>query len=162
MCLTSLLAASSSRGQEQELPPPPQEELAPEGPAPGVQTLSLAEAVELAVRRNFALLDAADNVQAARWNETTAESRFKPHLTPRYEAGNDQSVFAVDASQRVPWLGGTLAGTAAVRSLDQVGPAPAGKSNDLRLALTQPLLRGFGPNATYYDLRNAQRARRRQ
>lgn len=163
MCLTSLLAASSSRAQEPELPPPPaEEELAPEGPAPEARTLSLAEAVDLAVRKNFALLDSADSVQAARWNEGTAEAQFHPRLTPRYQKSDDLSVFALDASQRVPWLGGSLTGTAGLRSTDQVGPAPAGKSTDLRLALSQPLLRGFGPNATYYDLRNSRRQRQRQ
>ncbi|HET7291423.1 MAG TPA: TolC family protein [Vicinamibacteria bacterium] len=163
MCLTSLLAASSSLGQEPELPPPPpEEEVVAEGPEPGARTLTLAEAVELAVRKNFGLLDQADSVQASHWNENTAEAQFRPRLTPRYQASDDQSLFALDASQRLPWLGGSLTGTAAYRSIDQVGPSPAGSSTDFRLALSQPLLRGFGPNTTYYDLRNARRARQRQ
>ncbi len=163
MCLTSLLAASTGRGQEPELPPPLQEEeLVPEGPAPGARTVSLAEAVRLALEGNFGLQDAADNVQVSRWGVNTAEALFHPRLTPRYERSDDQSLFALEASQRLPWLGGSLTGTAGFRSVDQAGPAPAGKSTDLRLAMSQPLLRGFGPNATYYDLRNARRQRERQ
>jgi outer membrane protein TolC len=165
MYLTSLLAAYSSRAQEPELPPPPppqEEELPAEGPAPGARVLSLSEAVQLALESNFGLLDAADSVQVARWNEKTARAEFLPNLTPRYQRGDDQSVLGLDASQRVPWLGGNIVGTAGFRSSDQVGSAPAGKSTDLRLALSQPLLRGFGPNATYYDLRNARRQRQRQ
>ena len=163
MCLTSLLAASSGRAQEPELPPPlPQEELVPEGPAPGARTLTLAEAVTLAMQGNFGLQDSADNVQAARWRESTSQAQFHPRLLPRYEKSDDRSLFALDASQRLPWLGGSLTGTAGLRSTDQVGPTPAGKSTDLRLALSQPLLRGFGPNATYYDLRNVRRQRQSQ
>ena len=165
MCLTSLLVASSSRAQEPELPaepPPREEEPVAEGPAPEARTLSLSEAVRLALEGNFGLLDAADSVQVARWNESTARAQFLPRLTPRYQRSDDQSLFGMDASQRVPWLGGSLSGTAAYRSSDQVGPVPAGKSTDLRLALSQPLLRGFGPNTTYYDLRNARRQRQRQ
>jgi outer membrane protein TolC len=36
--------------------------------------------------------------------------------------------------------------------------APYPRTTDLRLLLSQPLLRGAGPNATYFDLTNAQRA----
>jgi outer membrane protein TolC len=36
--------------------------------------------------------------------------------------------------------------------------APFPRTTDLRLLLSQPLLRGVGPNATYFELRNARRA----
>ncbi|HEY8232116.1 MAG TPA: TolC family protein, partial [Vicinamibacteria bacterium] len=35
---------------------------------------------------------------------------------------------------------------------------PFPRTTDLRLVLTQPLLRGVGPNATFFELRNARRA----
>jgi outer membrane protein TolC len=41
-----------------------------------------------------------------------------------------------------------------------VSPFP--RTSDLRLVLTQPLLRGFGPNATFYDLRVSRRSREGQ
>jgi hypothetical protein len=36
--------------------------------------------------------------------------------------------------------------------------APFPRTTDLRLVLTQPLLRGVGPNATFFELTNARRA----
>jgi outer membrane protein TolC len=175
MCLMSLVfPASAARAQEPE-PPPPIAEEAPlvepsavatpdeaELPAPGARTVSLHEAMRLAFEGNYGLLGGADSVQAAHWRESATRAQFNPRFTPRFQASDEESVFALDAFQRLPWLGGGLSGAAAFRSFDQVGASPAGKSSDLRLALTQPLLRGFGPNATYFDLRNARRQRQAQ
>jgi outer membrane protein len=66
-------------------------------------------------------------------------------------------------TRRSPWTlpsacPGSLSATGALRSLDASGASPAGKSSDFRMTLTQPLLRGFGPNTTYYDLRNSERS----
>jgi outer membrane protein TolC len=36
------------------------------------------------------------------------------------------------------------------------------RSSDFRFLVTQPLLRGFGPNTTFYDLRNSRRSRESQ
>ena len=44
----------------------PDEEAAP-GPAPGAPTVNLDRAVQLALERNFALLDSADAVTTSRW-----------------------------------------------------------------------------------------------
>ncbi len=180
MCLMSLVfLAAPARAQEVPLPDPtpqdpaaqdaalqePSPATAPdeaEAPAAGARVLTLAEAMQVALQGNYGLLGSADNVQASRWREGATRSQFNPRLTPRFLKSDDESTLALEASQRLPWLGGTLLGVSAFRSFDQTGPAPAGKSSDLRLALTQPLLRGFGPNATFYDLRNAQRQRQAQ
>lgn len=133
-----------------------------EAPAPGARTLDLAEAVALALKANYALLNGVDTVQSARLRESATRAQFNPRLTPRYTTSNDDQTLALEAQQRIPWLGGSLVGVGAVRSFDRTGPTPSGKSSELRLALSQPLLRGFGPNATFYDLRNARRQRQSQ
>ncbi len=175
MCLMSLVfLASSARPQEPELPPPVAEDDPPlessqslgpeeaERPAPGARTVALGEAIGLALEGNYGILGGADSVQASRWRESATRAQFNPRFTPRFQTGDNESGFGLDAFQRVPWLGGAVSGTAAFRSFDPVGASPAGKSSDLRLALTQPLLRGFGPNATFFDLRNARRQRQAQ
>jgi outer membrane protein TolC len=131
-------------------------------PAPGSETVTLAEAVALAIKGNYGLLGSADTVVSSRLRESATRAQFNPRLTPRFATSEGDSTFAVDAQQRIPWLGGNIVGTGALRSFEQSGPAPAGKSSDLRLAINQPLLRGFGPNATFYDLRNARRQRQAQ
>ena len=40
--------------------------------------------------------------------------------------------------------------------------SPFPRTSDLRLVVTQPLLRGFGPNAAFYDLRQSRRSREGQ
>lgn len=183
MCLMSFAFLAAPRAPAQEPPAPPAAEeerpsplSVPEGvpelrpvtpddaelPAAGARTLSLGEAVALAIQGNYGLLGSADNLQASRWRESATRAQFNPRATPRFLTSDEESTFAVDAQQRIPWLGGSLVGAAAFRSIDQTGPAPAGKSSDFRLALNQPLLRGFGPNATFYDLRNARRQRQAQ
>ncbi len=160
-------------GQEPPRPPPlpkepsleepaaPGEEAIPEevvGPAPGAPTLTLAGAVRLALERNFALLNSADSVQSARYRESAARGQFYPQLTPRYQRGPAGSAFGLDLSQRVPWSGATVTATGLLTSSvpsEVVAPFP--KSTDVRLILSQPLLRGFGPNTTFYELRNSER-----
>jgi len=131
-------------------------------PAPGARTVTLGEALALAIAGNYGLAGAADTVAAAQLRESATRAQFNPRLTPRFLTSEGDSTLAVDAQQRIPWLGGSVVGTGALRSFEQSGPAPAGKSTDLRLALNQPLLRGFGPNTTFYDLRNARRQRQAQ
>jgi outer membrane protein len=148
------------QGSEAARAEPIQEE--PElGPEPGAPTLALAEAVRLAVQQNFAILSAADALTSARIREDTSRAQFYPKLTPRILASSDDRGFFLDLSQRLPWSGGSLAASGGVRSIDGDG-LPAAKSSDLRLLWSQPLLRGFGPNATYYDLTNSKRAKEAQ
>jgi outer membrane protein TolC len=127
------------------------------GPTPGAPTIGLGPAVALAVERNFSLLSAGDAVAAARFRETAVRAEFLPKVTPRYVGGPDQSTFGVDASQRLPWSGGTVTAGTNLSSLHPEGTT-AVKSSDVRVVVAQPLLRGAGPNATYFDLKNSKRA----
>jgi outer membrane protein TolC len=160
----------SAGAQEPLAPPPlpadpvPQDEpgapglLEEIGPAPGAATLSLAQAVATALSGNFGLISSAESVQAARLRYRSAVAQFYPQLTPRYLHGEDERTFAVDASQKLPWTGGSVTANSALRTRpEDVSPAP--RSADFILTLTQPLLRGVGPNATFFNLRNSRRSR---
>src|SRR5206468_4423060 len=102
-------------------------------------------------------------VATSRLREGVTRAQFYPKLTPRYQRSADDSLFGVDATQKLPWTGGSLTATALMRSTFEgaTGPdvSPFPRTSDLRLVLTQPLLRGFGPNATFYDLRLSRRGR---
>jgi outer membrane protein TolC len=130
-------------------------------PAPDTPTLTLAEAVEIALTQNFSLLGAVDALSAARFRYGAAKAEFFPSLTPAYERSENGSAYSLAARQRLPWLGGSLTATTTVRTLDDA-PIPESRSADLRLVLSQPLLRGFGPNATFFALRNSRRAEQAQ
>jgi outer membrane protein len=128
---------------------------------PGAPTIGLGEAVRLALGRSFPLLDSQDAVTAARWRARTALADFFPSVTPLYQRGDGRNLFGIDLAQRVPWTGGTL--TASGRYLtDPSADAPYPRSTSLGLLLSQPLLRGVGPNATFFELRNARRAQQGQ
>ena len=148
----------SAAAQEPALPqaePPAPERAA--SATPGAPLISLGAAVRLALRQAFTLLDSQDAVAASRWRERTAFADFLPAVTPLYQRGEGRNVFGVDLAQRVPWTGGSL--TASGRYLtDPNLDAPFPRTTDLRLLLTQPLLRGVGPNASFFELRNARRA----
>ncbi|HET9316428.1 MAG TPA: TolC family protein [Vicinamibacteria bacterium] len=141
-----------------EAPPDAGAALEEIGPTPGAITMSLEQAVATALSGNFGLISSAESVQTARLNYRGVAARFYPQVTPRYVHGEDERVFGLDASQLLPWTGGSVTATSAWRSQpDDASPAP--RSSDLALTLTQPLLRGAGPNATFFDLRNSRRAR---
>jgi len=152
------------RPQEPVEPALPPDEDAPQrivGPTEGAPTMSLAAAVRLALERNFALLDSIDAVQASRWNERSALGQFYPTVTPIFQRSDDRTVFGVDLAQKLPWTGGTVSATGRYLS-EPSADAPFPKTNDFRFLLSQPLLRGVGPNATFFELRNARRARQGQ
>jgi outer membrane protein TolC len=157
--------AVSPRKVPQDAPPPretdplPPDDVADRvvGPTEGAPTMSLTAAVRLALQQNFGLLDSVDAVNATRWVEKAAFGQFYPTLTPVFQKSGDRTVFGVDVAQALPWTGGTV--TATGRYLTQpTVDAPYPKTTDLRLLLTQPLLRGVGPNATFFQLTNARRA----
>jgi outer membrane protein TolC len=131
-------------------------------PAPGAPTLSLSQAVALALERNFGLLSQGDALDDARISVKAASAAFHPRLTPRYQRGpEDAQSFSLEAFQRLPWTGATLTGSGRLgQTSDAQGPAS--HSAGLNLTLTQPLLRGFGPNATYFTLRSSRRFRTAQ
>jgi outer membrane protein TolC len=172
-----LLAAGAASAQEGALVSTPQQtprsvpseiedaiaddEQAPVGPAPGTPTLDLNGAVRLALEQNFSLLDSSAAVTASRWQRSAASGEFLPQVVPLFSRGDGRTLFGLDVSQRLPWTGGTLVATG--RYVSQPDPAEGveplfPRSTDLRLLLSQPLLRGAGPNATYFDLTNAKRA----
>jgi outer membrane protein TolC len=128
------------------------------GPTPGVPTIALGQAVRLAIEQNFNLLNSGDSLAASRYQESATRAQFLPELTPVFQRQGERSLYGLDVAQRLPWTGGTLTATGRYTS-EPTADTPFPKTTDLRLLLTQPLLRGFGPNATYFDLRNATRAR---
>ncbi len=132
------------------------------GPAAGVPTVSLAQAVSLALERNFGLLQTADSLAASRFRETAAVAAFHPKLTPSYaRGGGDDQTIKLDASQRLPWTGGSVSASARLQSFPGVDTSLS-HSSVLSLTLSQPLLRGIGPTATYFELKNSRRAREGQ
>jgi len=160
---TLSLLLTSAGAQE---PPPSEDEpaaVAEEvvGPAPGVPTVSLAQAVGVALQKNYGLLSSADSVQSARINYSTARAQFYPQLIPSYSRASGESSFGLEASQRLPWTGGSLSASALMRSLPGTDLAVT-RSTGMQFVLRQPLLRGFGPNAAHYALRNSRRAQQAQ
>jgi outer membrane protein len=127
----------------------------------GAPTLTLAEAVALALHDNGSIQDTADALTVARVREQSAAAAFWPKLTPRYERATDSQSMLLEGSQRLPWTGGSLSATAGVRSYAP-GQSTVPRTSDVRVNLSQPLLRGFGPTASSYDLTNNRRARQGQ
>ena len=127
------------------------------GPTPGAPTIGLDAAVRTALAQGFPLLDSQDAVSASRWRAKSAVADFYPSLTPIYQRGEGRTAWGVDLSQRLPYTGGTLTATGRYLS-EPTANAPFPRTTDLRLLLTQPLLRGVGPNTTFFELTNARRA----
>jgi len=133
---------------------------------PGTPTIPLAQAVATALERNFTVLNSADAVASSRLQEGATRAQFYPKVTPKYQRSADDALFGLDATQKLPWTGGSVTAAALMRSTFEgaTGPdvSPFPRTSDLRLVLTQPLLRGFGPNAAFYDLRTSRRTREGQ
>jgi outer membrane protein TolC len=175
MLIVMMLAALAWPSEAQEKPAanPAVEEptLAPEAaPAaeplpPGTPTIALPRAVALALERNFGVLNSADAVATSRLREGVSRAQFYPKLTPSYRRSAGDSALGLDAQQKLPWTGGTITASAQWRSsIDPLGatPGPLPRTSDMRLVLTQPILRGFGPNAAFFDLRSSRRLREGQ
>lgn len=127
------------------------------GPTPGAPTIGLATAVALGLEHNRSLLSAADGVTAARTNEAVSRAAFYPKLTPSYARSEDTSTYGLEASQKLPWSGASVSASAAYTTEPSTSALP--RTTDLRVSVTQPLLRGFGPTATHFELTNSRRAR---
>jgi outer membrane protein len=132
------------------------------GPTPGTATMTLAEAVETALKQNFNLLSAADSVATSRMQETVARAEFYPKLVPTYGHSVYGRAIELDVRQKLPWTGATISAGAAFRSAAEDDAVALPRTSDARLVLTQPLLRGLGPNAAHYAMRNSQRGRESQ
>lgn len=131
-----------------------------QGPA-NPRFLSLEEAWRLGLRQSFAIAFARDSLRAADIGAFQARSRFFPKLTPSYFRGANDRGWSIAASQAVPWLGGELQAERVSRVYEGI-LTPAVRTTDTSFTWTQPLLRGAGPNASLYDIRNARRARAAQ
>ena len=145
---------ASEPGQEGR--PPVQEEAV--GPSEEAVPISLAAAVSQALQANFDLLAAADDVRSARLGYSAERAEFFPKVTPQLDRFGDETSWGVEVGQFLPWTGGSLLGGAALRSRPE-DEAPLARSSVLAVELRQPLLRGFGPNATFFRLRNSRRGR---
>jgi outer membrane protein TolC len=127
-------------------------------PTPGASTMSLAQAVATALQGNFTMQDATDSVSSARYRYSASMAQFYPKLTPRVARSSEQSLMGFDASQAVPWTGGTVTASANYRMLENAD-GPFSRASTMSFLLSQPLLRGFGPNASMFELRNSRRDR---
>jgi outer membrane protein TolC len=115
----------------------------------------------MALERNFMIQTGTEDVKGARVREAAARADFFPKITPSFQRSTDASAVSLEASQKLPWTGGSLTTGAAFRSLSSL-TSPETRSSEVRLMLTQPLLRGFGPNAANFELVNSRRARQAQ
>ena len=106
-------------------------------PSPGTPTIPLAQAVATALERNFTVLNSADSVATSRLREGVTRAQFYPKVTPRYSRSADDSVFGLDATQKLPWTGGSVTAAALMSSTfdGAIGPAvsPFPRTSDLRL-----------------------------
>lgn len=164
--LAALLTASGAGAQPvaPERPAPAEPSLPAErapGLHPDVPTVSLRRALAIALENNFGTLAASDAVLSARRREGAVRAQFLPQLTPRFERSSDAHTLALEAGQRLPWTGGRLTVSGSLHAFSPQHSALP-RSSDVRLLLTQPLLRGFGPNATGFDVVNSRRAREAQ
>jgi len=125
------------------------------------QFIRLEDAWRIGLRESFAMANARDAVRAADIGELQARSRFFPKVTPSFFHGPSESGWSIAASQALPWLGGQLSAERTSRTFEGV-LTPSSRATDASVTWSQPLLRGFGPNASLYDLRNARRAREGQ
>src|SRR2546422_300387 len=99
-----------------------------------------------------------DALLASRYREGAAKAQFYPRFTPRYQRSAGSELLGLDLSQKLPWTGATVtAGGTLTATPENENPFP--RAADLRFVVTQPLLRGFGANATSFDLQNSRRGR---
>jgi outer membrane protein TolC len=122
---------------------------------PGAPRISLVDAVALALVDNFSLRSQADAVTSARYSEAASRARFHPKFTPSYSTGAGARALTLEASQAVPWTGGSVTAAAAVRQA--TADDLTSSASDLRLTVSQPLLRGFGETVATFDVRNSER-----
>jgi outer membrane protein TolC len=172
MSVVAVVVAGRIQAQEPPAPPPPDpvvEAALPdepasgaaeplEGPPEGAVPISLAAAVGLALEGNFEVLSAADDVRAAELGYSARRADFFPKLTPTFDRFGDDTAWGAELGQRLPWTGGSLVGGGVWQSRPEQ-PVPLARSSVVSLELRQPLLRGFGPNSTYFELRNSRRSR---
>jgi outer membrane protein TolC len=169
MSVVAVVVAGRIQAQEPPPPSPPDPILEapapaepavplPVGPAPAGTPITLSGAVALALEGNFEVLSAADDVRSAQIGYSTQRAEFFPKVTPSFDRLGEVTTWGFQLGQRLPWSGGTVQGGANWATQPTID-APFARSSLLAFELRQPLLRGFGPNTTYYQLRNTRRSR---
>lgn len=123
--------------------------------------MTLESAWRVGLKGAFTIASAQNALRAADIGELQARSRFFPKVTPSYFNGPNERGFSLAATQALPWLGGEVRAERISRTFDGI-LAPSARATDTLVTWSQPLLRGLGPNASLYDLRNARRARQAQ
>lgn len=141
---------------DDSVPATPPEPL--EAPPEGAATIGLTAAVALAMEGNFEVRAAADDLQSAELGYSAERAEFFPKLVPKIDRFGEDTSWGVDVGQRLPWTGGAVLGGALLQS-NVENEAPLTRRSVLGLELRQPLLRGFGPNAAFFQLRNSRRGR---
>jgi outer membrane protein len=132
--------------------------------------LGLEEALNLALTRNLDLLSSLEGLRSVNAQLMRAHSAFDPEvqLEPGY-AFSEQMQYPADGRVRVAIpsrrYAASVAGTLPVGTEYRagstlqstvIGQQPAGNTHELRLSLTQPLLRGFGVATVQAPIRAAQ------
>lgn len=120
--------------------------------------LSLEQAWRLGLASAFSLAGAEDALRAARIQEFQARSQFLPKITPTFSRGPTEHGWSIEASQALPYLGGQVRAERTSRTFEG-SPSLTPRTTDTSFTWSQPLLRGIGPNASLYDLRNSRRGR---
>ncbi|MEO8500348.1 MAG: TolC family protein [Vicinamibacteria bacterium] len=135
------------------------------GQASGVSTgsadtpfITLNDAWRAGLSAAFSIAGAEDALRAAKILEFQTRSQFFPKITPTYMHSPNARGWSIAASQALPYFGGQLRAEHSTTTYEGV-PAVAPRTTDTSFTWSQPLLRGAGPNASLYDLRNSRRNR---
>lgn len=136
-------------------------------PPPPVVRVSLADAVNAALAKNDRLQAQEDAVTAAQLGVRLARSAFQPKVTPNILGSFGQTnvssqTYRVDLSER--FVTGTEVRVGVGTATSQIpGAAPGSDlrfyNADTTLALSQPLLKGFGRGVTRIGLTSAEARR---
>jgi len=142
----------------QETSTPPPDVLAPSSDSGDLPLLRLADAVRLALGRNDRLVTSQESVAQAELALRLARSEFHPKLTPNILGSFGQSnvsnqTYRLDLTQKLP-TGTALRATVGTASeKNQIGTY---YNSDTTIAISQPLLRGFGPKVARRNLSSAE------
>ncbi|MEO8349606.1 MAG: TolC family protein [Acidobacteriota bacterium] len=134
----------------------------PESPAGKPPLLTIGGALRSALSRNPDLLNSADFLASAQWNERAVRSTFLPQVTPFFsaeksdETGERTDSYGLFVSEQFPF-GTAIEGQAIVNRQPHTSGGESHFS-DYRLTLRQPFLRGADPAVSAEPLRLAKRS----
>jgi outer membrane protein len=139
-----------------------QEAAPPQSPTGVPPRLTIGAALRSALARNPDLLNSADSLLSAQWNERAVKSTFLPQAIPFFafekndETGERVDTYGLLVTERF-LFGTALEGQALFRRDPQVTGGDV-HTGDYRLTLRQPLLRGADPAVTAEPYRLAKRS----